>query len=393
MAGFPLMNIGTGLTGFMGGFQQAQQAAQQRQMMDMYLQKQRAETEGQDAQLQAILAGALSPNSPIKQLAQAPGFPTTDVSPPVVPQPPMPGAGSVPRTTDNSFGSDPSGASAPPQMNRGVDAEVPQVMDPAAALPPTPTPMSTVGPAPQGGADTGGADTSGGAAEGGGTQQQGGRGGFDITQILHQVDPKTIAQAVMTARPNISPQAAMSAVSSLYAMSLKGSGLERAEAAMMLNYLAKQQGFDLRGRGLDIQQQSADTRRTQGDQRIAQGDRKIEQGDTRLDQGQQRIDETGRHRSVTEAQGDRRLGQGDTRIDQAQQRIDAKAKRLMTSADPSVAKRASALRARRQAILDQSTVGGIRTDEQSSQMQAIDKEIEQLYAREAARLSPATPQQ
>jgi hypothetical protein len=148
MAGFPLLNIGTGLTGFMGGFQQAQQQAQQKAMndlrMQMYQQAMQDDQQKRQAQANAFTAllglGGQQPiqNAPMPGqgsvpgggggYTQAPPFPTTPVAPPV-------------QGGDTGFDPTPSGAASmqPPAPDSTGEGTM-------AGLPPTPAPASSSQP-------------------------------------------------------------------------------------------------------------------------------------------------------------------------------------------------------------------------------------------------------
>lgn len=118
MAGFPLQNIGTALTGLMKGYQESVAARDQQQMnalrqqlIQKSLADDRRKTDAQTAAFQAILGQGLNNPSPITQLPG--GAPASPIS-----QPPMPGQPSMP-----------AGA-----MDTGLDP----TPSPAALMPPTP---------------------------------------------------------------------------------------------------------------------------------------------------------------------------------------------------------------------------------------------------------------
>jgi len=107
MAGFPLLAIGSALTGFMQGYDQEQKLRQQQQMQQLQsqailkqLHDQQQTAQAQGLAFQSLLSGGIDPNAGAQNL---PGL----GAPMATPQPPMPGQASVPSPPMPGIGTGP----------------------------------------------------------------------------------------------------------------------------------------------------------------------------------------------------------------------------------------------------------------------------------------------
>lgn len=309
---FSALNLGTGLNGFIQGYQQQQQAAQQSELLKQALLK--------DRQQQGALALALStlkgnPNLfsggagnppaggfPMGSAPPVPSVPTPQTAD-SVPQPPAPGDASTPAapspppsqpssvTTSYNVGMASPPANYPvssdtpawarasggasglmPRMTAYGGSMKPTVSQPAA--PPATQAQPAAAPPP--------AAQQIATGQTPGTPEQHNEIGQYLQQYLHTTPLNEIAQAVMKANPNADPATAMMATQELFKMSIQGSTLDKAIAAQIMGGLYKNGMLQLgqervattqRGQDIASADRSAQRAVTERGQDLAHSDR------------------------------------------------------------------------------------------------------------------------
>ena len=309
-----LLGIGTGLTGFMNGYAQAQQALGQKQLLQQLLARNQRQSQAQELEGQALTAGGLPGFSggigtglaggfapqpaqpPMPGQPSVPSAPTTPIQP--SPQPaPAPAASAPPpmqgSTSSDDLGADEQGPDPTAVVARDAAAE-PPVATPPAAAPEAADPAPSVPTSPSGQVQVVNPTGSGGT--------------MDLAHFLNQhTDPQAIAARIKELRPNADPGAVAMATENLYKLSQNGDKMQQVQMAYMLKYLGlnaqianHEQTHEDRVRGQDITSadrnraiSSTDTRAqnreagTQGRFDVAEARRSASALDRKLYQGQQ----------------------------------------------------------------------------------------------------------